>query len=97
MSDLNQILASITTIVQQLNDPSYVKEHITVLVDYGCHTIAVKVYKHHPISKILKACLTKLNLVHANYHIENSIGLYLLNTWPCAILNNHEQLLIKQN
>lgn len=96
MSDLNQILASVTTIVQQLNDPGYVKEDITVLVDYGCHTIAVKVYKHHPISKILKACLTKLNLP-TNYHIENSIGIHLLNTWPSAILNNHEQLLIKLN
>ena len=94
MSNLEQILTSITKIVDQMNKNQQV-DPITVFVHHGCHTIAVKVKQTHPLSKVMTACLNKCGLNHADYKLVNGIDIDLNLNWPSGILSNLENVYIK--
>lgn len=95
MSNLTEILESMNIIVNKLKVVPYIPVKITVFVIYGCHTIAIRSSDHQPISRIITACLNKNNLIHADYILENSIGIELKGSWPSGILKEHERLYIK--
>ncbi len=95
MSTLEQILNKMILVVDKMKKdiPPLI---LIVFVNYGHYVIAVKIKEDQPISRIMNYVLTKHNLVHANYKLENSIGIELIQSWPCGIFNQNENIYIKQ-